>query len=328
MAASQRLNTVLGGGDVPLGGRITVIGATRDHDLSALPPEQTSVVQTHFPDHQHWAARGIQTRTDLPDATDVTLICLPRAKALGLSWIAEAAQRSTQMLVIDGQKTDGIESVLKAIKRIAPVTGTYAKAHGKTLWLAPAPALADLAPPPPASVAGFEVAHGVFSADGIDPGSRLLAGALPARLGARVADLGAGWGYLAAQILQRGDVEDLHLVEADHSALTCARANVRDPRAVFHWDDATRWQTPALLDAVVMNPPFHTGRAATPELGQAFVQTAARSLKPGGQLWLVANRHLPYEQTLEALFGRVEPQVQQDGFKVIRASHPKPRRRG
>ena len=44
----------------------------------------------------------------------------------------------------------------------------------------------------------------------------------------RVVDLGAGWGWLAAQVLKREGVEAVHLVEADAEALDCARLNLRD----------------------------------------------------------------------------------------------------
>ncbi len=98
----------------------------------------------------------------------------------------------------------------------------------------------------------------------------------------------------------------LDLVEADHDALDCARRNLDDPRARFHWADATTWTPETRPDAVVTNPPFHVGRAADPSLGRAFIAAAARILAPSGSLWLVANRHLPYEATLTDHFARIE----------------------
>ena len=50
-----------------------------------------------------------------------------------------------------------------------------------------------------------------------------------------------------------------------------------------------------------------------------FIAAAAEALKPGGRLWLVANRHLPYEQTLNERFGDVRVAGERDGFKVIAA---------
>ena len=87
----------------------------------------------------------------------------------------------------------------------------------------------------------------------------------------------------------------IDLIDAEHLALDAARANVTDPRASFHWLDLTREPAPATYDAIVCNPPFHTGRASTPALGQSMIEAAARALKPGGRFYMVANRGLPYE---------------------------------
>jgi 16S rRNA (guanine1207-N2)-methyltransferase len=149
-----------------------------------------------------------------------------------------------------------------------------------------------------------------------------LAAALPARLGPRVADLGAGWGYLSRAILAREGVAEVHLIEADHAALACARANITDPRARFHWADAIAFTPDAPFDAVVTNPPFHVTRAASPDLGRGFIDAARRMLTPRGDLWLVANRHLPYEGALRAAFREVTEMGADPAFKVFHASHP------
>ncbi|TXI06297.1 MAG: methyltransferase domain-containing protein [Pseudorhodobacter sp.] len=163
---------------------------------------------------------------------------------------------------------------------------------------------------------------GMLSADGPDRGSALLAAALPDKLNGRVADLGAGWGSLARAILAREGVTSLDLIEADAEALACARDNITDPRAVFHWADATTFKPARPWDAVVMNPPFHTSRAADPDLGAAFIRAAHRGLLPTGTLWLVANRHLPYDRILTPLFRTVE-EIGGDGvFRLIRAAGP------
>jgi 16S rRNA (guanine1207-N2)-methyltransferase len=164
---------------------------------------------------------------------------------------------------------------------------------------------------------------GVFSADGPDPGSQLLAQALPANLPARVADLGAGWGWLAARVLEREGVREVHLIEAEHSALECARLNVKDSRARFHWADALTFRPEAAFDAIVMNPPFHTGRAGAPRLGAAFIAAAARMLVPQGELWMVSNRHLPYEAVLQGAFREVQELPGSPAFKLHRAQGPR-----
>jgi 16S rRNA (guanine1207-N2)-methyltransferase len=205
------------------------------------------------------------------------------------------------------------------------VDGAFSKAHGK-LFACKQPdagAFADWRSGPAMTPGGFWTAPGVFSADGIDPASALLADALPERLGRFVGDLGAGWGFLSAHVLTRPDIEAVHLVEAEHMALECARRNVGDPRAVFHWEDARHWNPPVRLDSIVMNPPFHRSRSAEPAIGQAFVQAAATALTPQGQLWMVANRHLPYEQTLHSAFTNVFEVGGDARFKLFHATRPK-----
>src|SRR3546814_95169 len=171
---------------------------------------------------------------------------------------------------------------------------------------------------------GFRSRPGVFAWNRIDPASLLLAEHLPADLRGHVADLGAGWGYLAGQVLARCQgVTALDLYEADPRALQLARENLaawgaKVPLA-FHLHDVTAG-LPRRYDAIVSNPPFHAqGAGERVDIGRAFIAAAATALNPGGRLWLVANRHLPYESVLDASFGSVRTVAQRDGFKVIEA---------
>ncbi len=307
-----------GGLLLPQEGRIDVLRPTRAVDLGVLDPARLCVVQPNKPDHDHFAAQGLTCVAVPQPGAVATLLFLPRSKALARHLIAGAQG----LVVVDGAKTDGVDSLLKDIRKRASVQGPISKAHGKVFWFQTKAGLFDDWLARPAQVAGFVTVPGVFSADGVDPASAALAQALPPHLGRRVADLGAGWGYLSARILQDTKVQSLDLVEADHDALDCARQTITDPRARFHWADATTWRPETGLDAVVMNPPFHTGRAAEPALGQAFIATAVRGLVPSGALWMVANRHLPYETTLRAHFGQVDEIGGDARFKLLRAARP------
>lgn len=159
---------------------------------------------------------------------------------------------------------------------------------------------------------------GVFSWDAHDPGTLLLIATLP-NLAGRGADLGCGLGLLSAAALANPDVTHLDLVDIDRRAVNCARRNIKDSRAAFHWADART--APALeeLDFVVMNPPFHDGGAENKSLGQAFVRRAHQLLRKGGAVWLVANRHLPYEGVMKPLFTTVTLRAESHGFKVYEA---------
>lgn len=335
----SRLDTACAQGLVPADPalRVLVIGATAAHAAAGIWPDAV-FVQPLQPDHDRLVAAGMATVADVADVDgpfDVALVVLPRARARATAWVAAAAALLAPggLLAVDGAKTDGVDSLHRALRARLDGTETLTKGHGRVFaGRIGADRLADVAPPqtPAATLAapGFRTAPGVFSADGIDPGSAALAAALPATLRGHVADLGAGWGWLSAQILANDAVTALHMVEADHIALQAARANVTDRRAQAHWADATAWQAPAPLDAVVMNPPFHTGRAADPALGQAFIAAAARLLSPQGALWMVANRHLPYETTLDTLFTEWRELDSPSGFKIIHATRPRTTRKG
>jgi 16S rRNA (guanine1207-N2)-methyltransferase len=163
---------------------------------------------------------------------------------------------------------------------------------------------------------------GVFSWNRVDAGSRLLAENLPDDLAGRGADLGAGYGYLSRMLLARSPaVAELHLFEAEHKALEAARRNLAavasGTELHFHWHDVTAGLPVERLDFVIMNPPFHTGRDAEPGLGQAFIRTALASLKPGGRLYFVANRHLPYEKLVRTFAEHEKMLIERDGYKVM-----------
>ncbi|MDB2406954.1 class I SAM-dependent methyltransferase [Jannaschia sp.] len=324
----DRLSLALSGGIValPEAGRVLLLRPPGDISLDSLPVDRLVAEQGFRPDHDALAARGVDAVPLAEGAFAGAIVFAARAKALTFDMLARAcvAIGPGGTVIVDGAKGDGVDSLLKRVRAEAEVGEVYSKAHGKCFAFT----VPDRVPAGWAAkntvVDGFATAPGVFSADGIDPGSALLAEHLRG-LSGRVCDLGAGWGYLSAKILEQAAVTECHLVEAEHVALACARRTITDPRAQFHWADATVFSG-GPFDAIVSNPPFHTSRKADPELGRAFVAAAARLMTPRGRLLLVANRHLPYETTLNAAFGEVTVLTDDRGYKVIEARRPNRRK--
>ncbi len=221
-------------------------------------------------------------------------------------------------------KDKGGSRLKKELLAFGVEVGESAKAHHRRCVVARPTALAGIdeaiAAGAPRIVPGLDAwsQPGVFAWDRIDPGSALLAQHLPPMKGAGI-DLGCGYGALATVVLRSPAVTALKLVDLDRRAVEAARRNVEDPRAAFDQVDVRTLDETGDLDFVVSNPPFHDGGAEDRRLGQTFIRKAAGVLKKGGVLWLVANRHLPYEAELNAAFKRVRMVADAGGYKLFEA---------
>lgn len=262
------------------------------------------------------------------DGFDAALVIAGRHRGQNELRIAEALERVVPggLVVIAGGKDDGIASLRKRVDELVPLDGHMPKYHGIAFWLRrPADMeAADVlrAANPAQRVEGrFHTAPGMFSFDRIDAGSKLLVDNLPGDLRGSAADFCAGWGYVAAEMAARSSgLSGLDLYEADFDALDAAKTNLGNTVAQgFFWTDLLAEPVERRYDVIAMNPPFHRSRAAEPEIGAGMIRAAAKALKPGGRLFMVANRQLPYEPVLSAAFAS-HAELARDGmFKVISA---------
>jgi 16S rRNA (guanine1207-N2)-methyltransferase len=320
MSASPRFLAPFAQGLVEPAAPLLVIRPMAAHGLAQFC--DVTAEQGFYPAAKALEAAGLTVTPRARGRYAMALVNLTRAKAENLANIARACRMSDGVVLVNGAKTEGIESLLKAVKKITPVE-VLSKAHGKVFWFAATPmpeawlAGAEMRE----NQAGFFTAPGMFSPEKVDIGSGLLAPHL-AGLKGRVADLGAGWGWLAAQALGP-DISEMVLFEAEHMALEAAKQNLTDPRLRFEWADVLTLPKQLPFDVVISNPPFHQSRAAEPALGVGFIQAAAKMLKPKGRLLMVANRQLPYERALDAAFRKVNMLGQTSGFKLFEASFPR-----
>jgi 16S rRNA (guanine1207-N2)-methyltransferase len=164
---------------------------------------------------------------------------------------------------------------------------------------------------------GLWTQPGVFSWDRLDAGSNALLEALPPLAGIG-ADFGAGIGLLALNVLASPKVIKLTLIELDRRAFDAVKRNVADPRAELVWGDVRQTDLKD-LDFIVSNPPFHQDGGEDKTLGQAFITSAAAALRKSGVLWIVANRHLPYEAILAESFSKVRLVGETGGYKIFEA---------
>ncbi|TPM39091.1 class I SAM-dependent methyltransferase [Mesorhizobium sp. B2-3-4] len=275
----------------------------------------------------HAAGFGVAPQAQ-GDGFDGALVLAGRHRGQNELRVAEAIERVAEggLIVVAGGKEDGIASLRKRVGDLAPLDGHMPKYHGIAFWLrrpADTQAAAALrAANPAVLVEGrFHTAPGMFSFDRIDAGSKLLVDNLPGDLRGSAADFCAGWGYVAAEMAARSPgLSALDVYEADFDALEAARRNLADTAAQgFFWTDLLAEPVERRYDVIAMNPPFHRSHAAQPEIGAGMIRAAAKALKPGGRLFMVANRQLPYEAVLSAAFAS-HAELGRDGmFKVFSA---------
>lgn len=299
-------------------------------------PGQLVCVQSFRPFAQALERSGQDVRDEAAleasaEKYPLVLVLPPRQRdeARALFAQALAAVAPGGIIVACQSNNEGARSGESDLQQLAGLGGKLTKNHCRAFWTAPLEGNHDEAlrkrwaalDAPRAILDGrFHSRPGVFAWDRIDPASALLVGQLPPDLAGRGADLGAGWGYLSAEVLARcPKVTALDLYEAEARALALARRNLAGSAAQldFRWHDVTAG-IDGRYNFIVSNPPFHTpAREDRPDIGQRFIAVAAQALRPGGRLFMVANRHLPYEQILNDSFGEVRVAAERDGFKVI-----------
>jgi 23S rRNA (guanine1835-N2)-methyltransferase len=215
---------------------------------------------------------------------------------------------------------------------VGPTTTSLARKKARLIFATLDPTLAIAAPPDPITHQVPEygltlVDHpSVFSQGRLDRGTRLLLENLPSTAG-RCVDLGCGNGALGIAIALAQRDSHVTFVDESHLAVASARAgwsaNGLDPaRATFQTVDCLADVEEKSVDLILCNPPFHQGQAKGDQIAWRMFTQARATLRPGGQLCVVGNRHLGYHVKLARLFGRCETLASDGKFVVLSVRRP------
>lgn len=173
----------------------------------------------------------------------------------------------------------------------------------------------------------------VFSRRKLDIGTRQLLPFVKQQVtglapGSRVLDLACGNGVLGlAALALRPDLE-LTFSDVSSQAVLSARHNVQRafPASLVHFVHCDG--VPGLsedlscgFDLILLNPPFHDGGVVGDHIALALFAQSAKTLKPGGRLLMVGNRHLGYHRTLKQSFSRVRQLASSPKFVVFEAAN-------
>lgn len=165
----------------------------------------------------------------------------------------------------------------------------------------------------------------VFSRDSLDIGSRFFLQHLPEGLdGKEVIDLGCGNGVIGLMAAARFTTARLTFVDESYMAVASARDNFHfnlgEPHeARFLVGDALSGFPECSADVVLCNPPFHQGGAVGDQIALRMFRQSRRVLRPGGELWVIGNRHLGYHASLKKIFGNTHLVASNNKFVILRA---------
>ncbi|MFI6018795.1 methyltransferase [Streptomyces sp. NPDC051287] len=282
------------------------------------------------------AVRLLTTQDPPPERVDVLLVRVPKSLALledQLLRLAPAVHADT-VVIGTGMVKEIHTSTLRLFERIlGPTRTSLAEQKARLIHCSPDTSLRRPVNPWPYSydlpegigtVSGHTVVNhaGVFCADRLDVGTRFFLGHLPSG-GRRVVDLGCGNGVVGTAVALADPTAEVLFVDESFQAVASAeatyKANGVPGHAEFRVGDGLAGVAAGSVDVVLNNPPFHSHQATTDATAWRMFTGAARALRPGGELWVVGNRHLGYHVKLRRLFGNSLLVASDPKFVVLKA---------
>ncbi|MEU6375600.1 methyltransferase [Streptomyces sp. NPDC046909] len=339
---------------VPLSGTVVVLGDRWGALVTALAEHRpTQITDSYLAQEatranlaragvETGAVRLLTTQDPPPGRIDVLLVRVPKSLALledQLLRLAPGVHEGT-VVVGTGMVKEIHTSTLKLFERIlGPTRTSLAEKKARLIFCTPEPTPGPNAEPAanpwPYSyelpdgigrVSGRTVVNhaGVFCADRLDIGTRFLLRHLPRSRGAeRVVDLGCGNGVVGTAMALGNPEAEVLFVDESFQAVASAeatyKANGVPGHAEFRVGDGLAGVAAGSVDLVLNNPPFHSHQATTDATAWRMFTGAQRALRPGGELWVIGNRHLGYHVKLRRLFGNSELVASDPKFVVLRA---------
>ncbi|MFY8328578.1 methyltransferase [Pseudoalteromonas sp. ZZD1] len=270
----------------------------------------------------------------LPENVDLVLMKVPRTLGFmqyQLSELSEVLAPSTP--VIGAGKTKDIHnSTIKAFEHYIGETKTSLAVKKSRLIISQATGgykAADFPVNWQLEGTDFSISNhaNVFSRDSLDIGARFFFNYLPQTSKTkRIIDLGCGNGVVGLMTLSRCPNAEVSFVDESYMAVESARLNVelnmedKFEQCSFIENDCLTGFERESVDIVLCNPPFHQAQAVTDHIAWQMFKQAKDTLKNGGELRIIGNRHLDYHDKLKRMFGNCQLLGSNKKFVVLSAT--------
>lgn len=307
------------------GGTILLAGAPSDTLLTELPKAHAWCWMADTYQYlQHIYAARVSVGLAPPELPlDAAVLFLPKSRELTAYLLQALAVRLPgKTLYLVGEKRAGIEA---AAKLLAPL-GQHCKldsARHCQLWQCQV----EHAPEPRPlqewqqrfDCNGLSITSlpGVFSHGRLDKGSALLLEHLNGLPVGDWLDFGCGAGILGATLKHDYPQASIFMLDVDGFAIESSRLTLAANGLQAQLIHGSGIQdAPGQLSAIISNPPFHQGVHTHYQATEQLIQQAARHLRPGGVLRMVANSFLKYPSLLEKHLGPCEILAERNGFSI------------
>lgn len=254
-------------------------------------------------------------QSDLPEVSfDAVIIYYPKTKLrfdYYLSMVSKLLKSDATIYVV-GEKKGGVKSCDRALNSFSPKTNKLDAARHCLLFSAN---FNDYQCPKTINdwyqIKTLEIEidsksvkldlyslPGVFSASGVDEGTKLLLQTIEPVSGHGL-DFGCGCGVISAAVSKAFDCE---LLAVDVDALAVASSNKTfesndiKGKSIVSNGLSEVLSTGIKFDFIVTNPPFHTGLKTDYGITEQLIKQSPKILKKSYQYWMVANAFLPYPE--------------------------------
>lgn len=272
---------------------------------------------------------------------DLVLLKVPKTSAFLEQQLIDLQSKvsPTTQVIAAGKATLIQKSTLALFEKyLGPTTTSLAKKKARLIFCQPTADKTHTSPYPSVwhtEKPSFEISNlaNVFARQQLDIGARFMLqhlSAVPAFAGQTLVDLGCGNGVLGLHILHKNKQAKVVFVDESYMAIASAKQNVltnlpeQISQAEFMvnncLDDFFQKSAMSEVDTIICNPPFHQQNTITDHIAWQMFKDAKQVLKPGGQIFVVGNRHLDYPQKLKRLFSQVTMVATNKKFSILAAT--------
>ncbi|MBQ4811901.1 16S rRNA methyltransferase [Pseudoalteromonas luteoviolacea] len=323
------------------GKNILVINHSDDGFLSQLatlnPNANINAFSYNFAVHQ--AAQKLNSVSSfvghsLPELAQLDLVIYyyPKSKPeaqMMLSNIRAISSSDTRLLVV-GENKGGVKSVEKQLKSYAEASFKLDSAKHCILY-----EFNNLSPEHQ-----FDITHyhqqfrvkaadqefdavsvpGVFNHGKLDVGTELLLNNITLPERGQALDFGCGAGIIATFILNKRPNLSMHCLDVSALALYASEQTLKlnGHKGTYILSNGLSEVTEK-YDAIISNPPFHTGLSTDYSISEAFIKNAKHIMHKRASLQIVANSFLKYPPIIEQYFGTYSTTIKNTKFAVYHA---------